>query len=392
MKLSDILNKKNELLYQMYFLIEIETENLECFFIDTNTNKCEDIVEFDDLINQKLKPLNTETSINIVFSLFEKELKNKLINLTQSEIIKGEDVTFHLTSTKEQESYINDPLYNQISSIDLDECEDVLKKTNNISESDSLIIFKVDINRSDSISTQIEYQIYNPYTLKKFNLSICENKQIFLYPPINLDQNNYNLANNLKEQGYDLFDSSDSFYNDICSPYNSINDTDVILIDRKNDFLNQNYSLCEEGCEYEGSNLETLKAKCKCNVKTEVKSINEVLFSKNKMIESFKIVKYSNIKVFICYKLVFDINRLKQNYGSYIMIFTGCVFIILMIIIFSQLNKTILIIIEEIINSFKYNMEKLSKKGNKKKKLKKKINQIMLYIQKRKKIIIAISV
>ena len=84
------------------------------------------------------------------------------------------------------------------------------------------------------------------------------------------------------------------------------------------------------------------------------------------MIESFKIVKYSNIKILICYKLVFDLNRLKNNFGSYIMIFTGCIFTILMIINFAQLNKTIFIIIEEIMNSYKNNMKKLNKKDNKK--------------------------
>ena len=203
MKLSDILNNKNELLFQLYFSQIIETEIINdeylCSFIDKSTNKCEDIVEFNDLINQKLIPLNTETTINQVFNLFEKEL-NKIINITQSEIIKGENITFHLTSTEEQELYINEPFYNNISSIDLNECENILKKTYNISDSDSLMIFKVDIKRNDSISTQIEYEVYNPYTLKKFNLSICENKQIFLYPPIDLDQNNYYLANHLKQQ------------------------------------------------------------------------------------------------------------------------------------------------------------------------------------------------
>ena len=84
------------------------------------------------------------------------------------------------------------------------------------------------------------------------------------------------------------------------------------------------------------------------------------------MIESFKIEKNSNIKVLICYKRVFDLNRLKNNYGSYIIIFTGTIFIILMFINFTQLNKTIFIIIEEIMNSYKNNMKKLNKKDNKK--------------------------
>ena len=42
------------------------------------------------------------------------------------------------------------------------------------------------------------------------------------------------LYNELKEQGYNLFDLNDKFYNDICTPYKSPNGTDVLLADRVN--------------------------------------------------------------------------------------------------------------------------------------------------------------
>ena len=135
-----------------------------------------------------------------------------------------------------------------------------------------LIIMKVDIKRNDTISTQIEYQVFHPINLQKLDLSYCDNVKISIYPPINLDKEIYNIAKYLKDQGYNLLNSNDSFYNDICSPFNSFNDTDVLLKDRKNDFYIQNISLCEENCKYEDFNLESLKAKCQCNVKVEVKS------------------------------------------------------------------------------------------------------------------------
>jgi len=130
-----------------------------------------------------------------------------------------------------------------------------------------LIIIKVDIKRNDTVSTQIEYEVFNPYNLQKLNLSYCTNTKIDIYPPINLDKEIYDLAMHLKEQGYDLFDSYDDFYNDICSPYNSYNNTDVILNDRKKDYYIPNISLCEENCKYEEFFIESLKVKCNCDIK-----------------------------------------------------------------------------------------------------------------------------
>ena len=40
----------------------------------------------------------------------------------------------------------------------------------------------------------------------------------------------------MQEYGYDLFNINDLFYQDICTQYTSINGTDVLLSDRKNDF------------------------------------------------------------------------------------------------------------------------------------------------------------
>ena len=231
---------------------------------------------------------------------------------------------------------------------------------------------KVDIKRNDTVSTQIEYEVYNPNNLEKLNLSICEDKnaKINLYPPINLDPNIVKLAKQLKEQGYDLFDSSDNFYNDICSPYNSFNKTDVILKDRKNDFYLPNISLCEETCEYEDLDLELLKAKCTCNVKTEIKYEKQVKFKPNKIIENFyKIEKYANVRIIKCYKAVFDLNIFKKNYGNYIILIIGSIYIFLMITIFFKLKQKVLNRIQKLIkenNSLKSKLKKLQEKNNNK--------------------------
>ena len=76
--------------------------------------ECKNLVEFKDLFNMKYIPLNTQNSIDKVFELFSKELKN--INKTNDKIIEGENVIFHMTTTKNQDYYYENNLYNNISS------------------------------------------------------------------------------------------------------------------------------------------------------------------------------------------------------------------------------------------------------------------------------------
>ena len=78
------------------------------------------------------------------------------------------------------------------------------------------------------------------------------------------------------------------------------------------------------------------KDKCQCNIKEEVISDKEkVKFSPNKIIENFyKVEKYSNIKVVICYEQVFNLKRLKNNYGNFVNLITTFLFTITMIINF----------------------------------------------------------
>ena len=331
----------------------------KCLFKERITKICEEIVTFEDLIDKNYIPLDNKDSIDKVFEIISSEFKEK--NKTIEDIIEGENVIFQMTTTENQNNYYKNNDYHNISLIDFGRCEEILREQNKIDI--PLIIIKVDIKRDDSISTQVEYEVFNPYTLEKLNLSLCENEKINVYPPIILDQRIIDLYKNLKAQGYELFKSNDKFYNDICSPYNSLNNTDVILNDRKNDYYISNISLCEENCEYEDFNTDTLKANCKCTIKKEVISeSHKVKFSPNKIIENFyKVEKYANIRVAICYRQVFNIERLKKNLGSHITIIISFFFVIFISINFVTLgNKTRTIIYKLIFESNSI-LNKLSK-------------------------------
>ena len=66
-------------------------------------------------------------------------------------------------------------------------------------------------------------------------LDVCQDISINIYSPVKLDEETLNIYSSLDQEGYNLFDLNDSFYNDFCIPYTSINNTDIILKDRKND-------------------------------------------------------------------------------------------------------------------------------------------------------------
>ena len=337
-------------------ITDINSNSNECLFIERKSKECYNLITLKDLLDKNYSPLNTRNSINRVYELFSQEFnsKNRNINISNDEIIEGENVIFHMTTTQKQDYYLKNNLFYNISSIDLGECEKILQKEYKINE--PLIIIKTDIKRNDTVSTQVEYEVYNPYNLQKLNLSYCSNSKVNIYPPINLDKETYDLAKHLKEQGYDLFNSYDDFYNDICSSYNSYNDTDVILNDRRNDFYIPNITLCEENCQYEQFLIEPSKAKCSCNVKTEVKSeTSKVKFYPNKIIENFyKIESYANIKVVICYKEVFNLNKLIKNYGSYFMIIIGVLFIISMSFLFVFIDNKIVKILKKLFLQYKH--------------------------------------
>ena len=61
-----------------------------------------------------------------------------------------------------------------ISNIDLGECEERLKDIYNISESNDLIIFQINIKDLEKTKTYVQYEIYHPNILQQLELDVCE--------------------------------------------------------------------------------------------------------------------------------------------------------------------------------------------------------------------------
>ena len=64
---------------------------------------------------------------------------------------------------------------NNISTIDIGECEQKLRNYNDIPENEHLLIFKIDAYKEGYNIPIVEYEIYRYKTREKLELDICQN-------------------------------------------------------------------------------------------------------------------------------------------------------------------------------------------------------------------------
>ena len=241
----------------------------------------------------------------------------------------SEDLYFELTTAHNQLSLLNGTNSNNknLSIIDLGECEQLLITRNNLPEDTDLIILKLDSITSTSKEKSVQYEVYAPGNHTKLDLSVCSSTKIDILYPIELDEETIKIYNDLKNQGYDLFNRYDKFYKDICTPYKSADGTDVILADRNNDFFAKYEIICQTNCDYSSFSPQSSYVKCECDVvekdRIEAEEPQKATTKRNYN-SIIDILKYTNYKVLWCYKLVFRGVTFYKNLGS---IFTMLYFI-----------------------------------------------------------------
>ena len=86
--------------------------------------------------------------------------------------------------------------YLNISKINLNNCENILKNHYNIDDSIPLLIFKVDYYKDGFSIPIVGYEVYDPQTNKKLNLTYCQNEII--------DIESYKIYNIEKRTSYPL--------------------------------------------------------------------------------------------------------------------------------------------------------------------------------------------
>ena len=227
----------------------------------------------------------------------------------------------------------------EISIVDLGECEKILKQTYNISENDTLIFIKNEIKSNKSSEKNVQIEVYSPYTKEQLNLSICDEIPVNIYVPTELKKETKQIYEKMKKSGHDMFNINDAFYQDICIPFDSSNGTDMILSDRIDYIYNNDDTKCQPNCQYSNYSIESKYLSCSCYIAEEINNKTEKVdkFNAKKIYESFyEVLKYSNYGLVTCYNIILNINALKANLGSIIIIFFFfCYLICLFIFIFS---------------------------------------------------------
>ena len=317
--------------------------------------------KFNDFLSSEYKDTNlTDKEIKALY----KEIKDYLINRYEGNdtIITTGNVKVQISSIDSQQNL------SKISDIDLGECGEILKKNYGYSKNNSLTILKFDIRPKNEKSTYVQYKIYDPNTKIFLELKECIGSNIVINIPIDLNTDIESLYDELSQFGYNLFDSNNSFYNDICATYTTQNGTDILLYDRRMDIyqLTINISLCQKECKFESYNLETKKAKCNCPPQTKEINTNtsELIFDTNKMINEFyEILKNSNFKVLQCYKLPFNLNVFIKNIGSISMTILLVSFLALIIYYVTKSSRELKFHIQSILN-MKFPAKKRKKPKN----------------------------
>ena len=191
--------------------------------------------------------------------------------------IDVKDIKYHITSSLRQYNIE----YDDISSIKLGDCENILRQKYGLIHNESLLIFKMDLFINSSSIPVVIYEVYHPITKEKLNLNYCQGIKIDISYPVNVNEN-------------ELFkyNQSSEYYSDICWTYTTQSRTDISIKDRQEEFIN-NMSLCEEDCDYNYYDKDTKKVLCQCFIKINIPIISEIKVDKEKLKKKF--VEINNI-------------------------------------------------------------------------------------------------
>ena len=315
------------------FYIDLQTGKRICFkynypcpviypYLNTTSNECHNRAlqcTYIELL-KKLCTLLEYNNTEIYYKIKNEVLRTYPTDNGESLVIEGkENYIFQLTTGENELDSINGNYENKLnlSMIDLNKCEELLKSHYGIDESVSLIFLKFEKLTTTAAEKNVQYEVYEPVNKTKLDLSICKDAVIDLYLPISLSKKTQNLYENLKDSGYDLFNMNDSFYTDICAKYKTENGTDVLLSDRKLDYFT-NETTCQANCQYSNYSSNSQYLKCECNPMEEnIATENMDKLNGKIFLESFyEVLKYSNYRAIKCYKLVFNSNAFSKNIGS----------------------------------------------------------------------------
>ena len=277
------------------------------------------INDIKDIIDDAIKEKN-ETEI--IEDEFTENYDTSKIDNGEDEVIKTEKITVTFTTSENQKNNIN----NNQTTIDLGECENLLRIEYNISPNETLYMKKMDIVQQGMKTSKVEYDVYCKLfgtNLIKLNLTVCEKSKISIFMPFIITDN------------VDKYNTSSGYYNDICYTTTSEDGTDITLKDRKTNYIDGDKIICQEDCQFTTYDSEKSKAECLCNVKETPSTIANMNINKEKILDNFINIKnIANLNFLVCYKKLLCKKGILNNIGSNVMLAINFFHIITLIIFY----------------------------------------------------------
>ena len=290
----------------------------DTMFVESDTKQCTEMCDSDDFL-QNFCSLRNNTPINqdFVISMLEESIESGYLDEYIEDIIKNisgdfvvieDGITYHLSALKSN-NLIKNPI-SDVSSIDLGDCEVKLRNEYNLDKDKPLIVLKIDYYTNTSLVPIIGYEVFDPSTFQKLDLSICESNNMNISVPVK----------EINESTLYIYDTEDIYYSDECTPSVEGLGYDLILSDRQNYYITNNLSLCENNCEYKGYNTETKTSICLCSIKTNVYSASGIN-NETHFIEEFPNPvgkESSSTNSMKCTSTLFSKNGIIKNIALYI--------------------------------------------------------------------------
>ena len=297
-----------------------------CNSIELFNNECE-LVYNNKILKDDIEKIIKEDIINGTLN----DLINEYVsNQREDLIINYNNIKYEIITTNKYNNEEKD-----ISFIELGECEYILKQNNG-----ELVIFKIDIYKEGLLIPIVEYEIYDLNNKKKLDLNICKDKKIELLLPCNIDEN--------EEFKYNI---SSEYFHDICFSYTTTFGTDITISDRRNEYIDNKMSLCENNCIYMGYNSDIKKSMCECEIKENLSLISEIEKRNDKLLNIFtNIENFANLNIMKCYEELLTKEGLINNVGNYIILSIIIINLICLMIFIKKDIKTIYKIITNIKN------------------------------------------
>ena len=263
-----------------------------------------------------LKEDTKEQMITFIDSLLLEILNNKLEEVI-SKVINWEDVIYKIYNTTFHFStFSNHKLFQDLTYIDVKDCENILKLKNNLNADEVFILLIIEYNIQEFKIPIVEYKVFSEFNGTEIDISPCNNMNFTYSIPIN----NYEIN---ADKLY-MHNPESDYNNKICYQYKTDNKTDITLFERRKIFNENNMSICENNCKLLG--YENQRAICECPIKTD---FNKFLL-KNDLERDNSIFKFQNNKlseynfeVLKCFRILFTKDGIKGNISSifYIVLF-----------------------------------------------------------------------